>query len=60
MGPPGGTRPKNQDGGVRVSILQAKDNNLSVNPAFPVDVTHNSFLHHARPFSTVGTNQATS
>ncbi len=41
VGPPGGPRPKNQDGGVKVIVLHIIDTNLSVNPQLPVDVAHN-------------------
>lgn len=60
MGLPGGPRPKNQDGGVRVSILHIRDNNISTSPTFPVDVILNCPQTPCLPSSLLGTDQATS
>lgn len=60
MGLQGGPRPKNQDGGVRVSVLHTSDDNLSAGPAFPVDVIHNCSHTPRLPSSPLGPDQATS
>lgn len=46
MGLTGGPRPKNPDGGVRVSTLRMRGNYLSVSHEFPVD--RSLSVHHAR------------
>lgn len=60
MGLPGGPRPKNQDGGVRVSVLHTRDKNHSACPGFPVYVIHNCSHTSCLPSSLLGTDQETS
>ena len=60
VGSPGGPRPKNQDGGVRVSIVHRGDTNLSTTYAYPVDVKHNCRDTSCLPYLPSGVDQATS